>query len=234
MTKPVRPVRTATDMTWQTPEWILMRERFYQRGQIQLDPATAADNPTKARRFCAGDGGPLFVENATKEHLTGLRYERLTSTVERFAPACPSCAHGGGPHCDGWLAVQSGLDVVWCGHEVWCNPPFGDDLKFWLVKFQEEARRGTSMRVLLPCNRFEQPYMQGALLAARAVCWIDAKKGKGYGARRVAFRSTIDGEEPGANPFASMVLAFNSDLERFREAYEPIGTCQRLLPMGPS
>src|SRR5690348_16135896 len=36
---------------WQTPEWILERVRHVIGGQIELDPATTEDNPTKALRF---------------------------------------------------------------------------------------------------------------------------------------------------------------------------------------
>lgn len=214
--KPIRLPRTATDMTWQTPQWLLERERIYQGGRIEFDPATTPENPTGARMFCAGEGGPLFVAAATAKHLED----------------CDLCCDR---QCMGWLALQSGLDVGWYGLSVWCNPPYGRALKLWLKKFVLEARRpganAANVRALIPCSRFEQPYMQAALAAANAVCWIDAAKLGGKGARRVAFVSTVDGAEPGANPSASMILAFNVDLERFRRAYGPVGTCQELRPI---
>lgn len=46
-------VRTCLDATWRTPRWILDPVDAFYEGQIPLDPCTHANNPTKAREFCA-------------------------------------------------------------------------------------------------------------------------------------------------------------------------------------
>lgn len=195
-------IRKSADTTWRTPEFVLEAAReFFPGGRIPFDPATGLDNPTKAERFCAGVPGRLFGE----------------------APSikCAGCPDGCG--CDGcWLARQNGLEASW-DWSWWVNPPFNRE---WIQKIGREADRlkaGQNGLALLPCNRFEEPFMQEVLSQARMVCFVDAEpfqrglrgsNGKLLRGHRIAFLSSIDGMPCDSNPFASMILAFGRSLDQ--------------------
>lgn len=60
-----------------------------------------------------------------------------------------------------WFGVEAnGLAQPWFGN-VWCNPPFSN-LEPWLVKAWFEFVRGncSTIAMLLPANRTEQPFWQ--------------------------------------------------------------------------
>ncbi len=84
---------------------------------------------------------------------------------------------------------------------------------------------------IVPCTRWEQRYMTDFLAASGLVCWMqnagpgkDGQPKKG----RVAFISARDGLPVSGNPFASMILGFNAELDRFVEAFTPLGACFEL------
>ena len=56
--------------------------------------------------------------------------------------------------------VCSGLALPWFGR-VWCNPPFSD-VPSWVEKAwaEWEGPHVTTIAMLLPCNRTEQPWWQ--------------------------------------------------------------------------
>jgi hypothetical protein len=118
------------------------------------------------------------------------------------------------------FARRNGLEVDWPA-PAWVNPPYGKELRDWLLKIEREAARGTEILALLPCARWEQGYFTRALGAARAVCFHRG---------RVAFVSSIDGAAVGGNPYASMILGVNVCQGRFARAFEPIGACFSIRP----
>lgn len=126
------------------------------------------------------------------------------------------------------LESKNGLEVDWAEHgPVWVNPPFS---KEWTVKIGKEAAGGAEIVALLPCNRFETDYMHETLARAEVVCWVNAKPFQ-HGLRnpnRIAFISNADGQPVDANPYASMILGFNVDVDRFAVAFKPLGLCQAL------
>lgn len=125
--RPVRAggiIRASLDNTWQTPPEILERVRLYFGGAIRFDPATTQANPTGALKFCA-----------------------LAEPGAREAAPClfPGVA------LPGDLVAPDGLSLPW-DEPTWCNPPYGDQLRPWLLKFEAEAQRGTEIVALLPCK----------------------------------------------------------------------------------
>jgi hypothetical protein len=124
----------------------------------------------------------------------------------------------------GELVSTDGLSIPWDAG-VWLNPPFGKALRSWLLKVEHEAARGTVIIALLPCARWEQGYMHTLLSAACAAMFFRG---------RIAFISTLDGERVGGNPYASMLLGFNVDLERFRSAFLALGACFEFRALGGS
>lgn len=160
-------------------------------------------------------GGQIPLDPATAgDNPTGaLRYYARPDAPHEKAPALFLA-----PEHSGTLAGQDGLSVPWDAG-VWLNPPFGRALRAWLAKVVREADCGAEIVALLPCSRWEQGYMQDLLSAAKAVMFFRG---------RVAFVSTLDGARPGGNPYASMLLGFNVDSKRWREAFSVLGTCYEL------
>jgi hypothetical protein len=156
-------LRKSLDTTWRTPEYLLERARFYFGGEIPFDPATSPNNPTRARRFCAGAPGAIFAPKPIDE-IFGEAVAGQLHTVALDA-----------------LARSSGLDVSW-DWPTWVNPPFA---KEWIVKIGEEAARGSEIVALLGANRFETDYLQATLeracslgLHRRRVKFISSIDGK--------------------------------------------------------
>lgn len=113
------------------------------------------------------------------------------------------------------LARADGLAIAW-DWPTWCNPPYGAEIRAWLAKFVAEAARGTVIVALLPCSRWETDYLQAALATSSALCLIR---------KRVAFVSSQDGVAPGGNTTGSMIVGWNVDAARWRDAFSPLGTC---------
>jgi hypothetical protein len=215
-------IREALDNTWRTPERFLERVRVYFGGPIPFDPATGRENPTRALRICTEPPTPERLAELVRATARGADlslglYEgelAIPLVSARITNAALLALKGEHP------SLRSGLDVAW-DWPTWCNPPYGRELKVWLTKFVAEARRGTEIVAFLPCARWEQGYFQRALRAARNVCFV-----KG----RVAFISSIDGVAVGGNPYASMLVGWNTDGARWLEAFEPVGSCLDMKP----
>lgn len=46
---------------------------------------------------------------------------------------------------------QDGLRMIWKGHVVWCNPPYGRDIAKWVERaYNEHKTHGTTIVMLLP------------------------------------------------------------------------------------
>jgi phage N-6-adenine-methyltransferase len=45
---------------------------------------------------------------------------------------------------------QNGLVQDWGGSRVWCNPPYGRQIGFWVKKAYEESLKGSLVVMLLP------------------------------------------------------------------------------------
>jgi hypothetical protein len=250
-------LRSAIDTTWQTPEWLLDRVRLlFPGGQIPFDPASTSENPTKALRYCAGVPGTLYAGTGAKcvgcrtgpprcegcgaiEHSgnalcgpCGLKASDLALGLSLERWTCPECC----------LAQRNGLEVDW-DWPFFVNPPFTTE---WITKIGVQVRRrfhAGNDRVngvaVLPCNRFEEPFLQDVLVEASAVCFVDAKAYQAGLSRphRVAFISSADGQPVDKNPFATMLLGFGFDPQVFAAAFsshpEPsIGSTFALRPIG--
>lgn len=144
-------VRECLDTTWRTPEWLLERVRVYFCGEIPFDPATGADNPTQAARFCSGP-------HETKEQV-----------AQGGLFGASAAQRGGGD-------LGNGLTIGW-GWPAWVNPPYGRDLRLWLEKIAREASAAAEIVALLPCSRWEQGYFHDTLGAANALCFVRGRVG---------------------------------------------------------
>ena len=101
---------------------------------------------------------------------------------------------------------EDGLVQSWAGTGVcyaYVNPPYGKDLKHWIAKIGQEASNNLPILALLPANRFETQYVQEWLLSHGALDSITFIR------KRVSFVGS-DGSKKGANPFGSVIYAFNT------------------------
>lgn len=240
-------LRTSLDNTWRTPERINAAARAYFQGPAPFDAATGLENPVGALRFCAGRldvvppltrkirtgprRGEMWVEPEWKTRARGrARRVHLLASAARGADLSVRAWVDGRP-AEAWLEVAraesaaampfcSGLEVAW-DWPTWVNPPYGREIRAWLAKITEEAERGTEVVGLLPCARWEQGYFHKALRAANALCLIRS---------RVAFISSIDNVPVGGNPYASMLVGWNTDRSRWLEAFGPLGLCLDVKP----
>jgi hypothetical protein len=242
------PLRRAADTTWKTPEFVLERVRVAHGGAIPFDPASALDNPTKADRYCAGPPGTLFAAAAAAAKVEPLQRRIVGFEEEGKKHAPVALVHAGhDPACECErcrLVCRSGLEADW-NWPWWCNPPFNEE---WIRKIGREAKRrhaddllsgtrGIPGLALLPCNRQEEPFFHEMFEAASLVCYVDAKPFQPTARSRpsrIAFISSVDGVACDNNPFASVILGFNFDRDRFMQAFLCLGACYEQKLIGPT
>ena len=184
---------------------------------------TSLDNTWKTPQYVldaarAYFGGPIPFDAATASDnpTDALRFAALPVGTLQGPSLFPE------PERVGTLQGPDGLSMSW-DWPTWCNPPYGEHLKAWLGKMTAEGRRGAEILALVPCSRWEQAYFTDVLGAANALCFHRG---------RIAFISSIDNVPVEGNPSASMFLGFNVDVERFREAFTPLGACFALRALG--
>lgn len=114
-----------------------------------------------------------------------------------------------------WTRASDGLNQVWAGHRVWCNPPYSD-IQPWVVKaWGEMASTSCELVVmLLPANRCEQgwwqrhvePYRDGGTLVATGIslrtCFLPGRMRFGHGKSWV---TPTKGDRP---PFGCVLLTW--------------------------
>lgn len=108
---------------------------------------------------------------------------------------------------------ENGLTVDW-NTGVYANPPYGSELKNWLLKFLHESKRGTTILALLPASRWGQGYWQEVMDASTAICMVR---------KRVAFLRPSTGEVAKGNPYASLLIGWNVDKKKFKESFSSLG-----------
>lgn len=64
------------------------------------------------------------------------------------------CANDYNHKCDLYYTKeQDGLKQDWCGHTVFCNPPYGTQLSKWIKKCYEEGQKeNTTVVMLIPAR----------------------------------------------------------------------------------
>ena len=64
--------------------------------------------------------------------------------------------------------ADDGLEQSWEGARVWCNPPYGREIKSWIAKANAEAERADFIVMLVPA-RTDTAWWHTALTQARVV-----------------------------------------------------------------
>lgn len=84
------------------------------------------------------------------------------------------------------------------GEAVFCNPPYGKELKFWVQKAYEEAQKGTKIVLLIPACT-DTAYFQDYIYNKAEIRFLR---------RRLKFENEF-GETKGSAPFPSMLVIYN-------------------------
>lgn len=69
------------------------------------------------------------------------------------------CANNENHKCDKYYTKgDDGLSKSWRGERVFCNPPYGKELKKWVMKCYNESRNGNALCVMLIPSRTDTSY----------------------------------------------------------------------------
>jgi hypothetical protein len=123
---------------------------------------------------------------------------------------------------------ENGLERPW-DQNWFVNPPYGKEMRQWIEKIGAEAHQcyGVSTTrcephglALLPVNRTETQYWQDCI-GSKASAVVFVRK-------RIAFIRPSTGEKAQGNPYSSAIWGFNTDWDRFKESFKPLGLVVRL------
>lgn len=81
---------------------------------------------------------------------------------------------------------------------VFCNPPYGRELKFWVQKAYEEAQKGTKIVLLIPA-RTDTAYFHDYIYKKANIRFLRG---------RIKFENELE-ESKGSAPFPSMLVIYN-------------------------
>lgn len=105
------------------------------------------------------------------------------------------CADKKNHKCEKYFTVaEDGLKQNWGGHRVFCNPPYGRDLKAWVEKSYHEGHKENTLVVLLIPARTDTSYFHDFILNRSEIRFIRG-------------RLKFGGSKNGA-PFPSMIVIF--------------------------
>lgn len=93
-----------------------------------------------------------------------------------------------------------GLKQDWGGYSVFCNPPYGSEIKHWVEKCSMEGQKPNTIVVMLIPARTDTKYFHEFIYHKAEIRFI-----KG----RLKFKGAQKGS--GSAPFPSMVVIFNPE-----------------------
>lgn len=102
--------------------------------------------------------------------------------------------------CEKFFTIEdNALSQDWSGNVVFCNPPYGRQLKHWIKKFYEEGLKPNTTVVALIPSRTDTIYFHNYCMKAEEIRFI-----KG----RLKFLNE-EGKELAPAPFPSMIVVFD-------------------------
>lgn len=111
------------------------------------------------------------------------------------------CANEFNHKCDKYYDVnQNGLSKKWRGN-VWCNPPYGREIKYWVKKAYSSSRSGKALVVMLIPARTDTEWFHKYIYKKDGVKILFLKG-------RIKFTDN-SGNILNSAPFPSMIVVFN-------------------------
>jgi len=106
------------------------------------------------------------------------------------------CADHGTAKCSKYFTVEEdGLTQDWSGHTVFCNPPYGREIKNWIKKAYFESLKPNTRVVLLIPSRTDTTYWHDYVMKAKEIRFVRG---------RLKF-----GDSKNSAPFPSAVVVFD-------------------------
>ena len=92
----------------------------------------------------------LFTSNSAEWATPTDFFDRLD---REFHFTLDPCATPENAKCKRFFTKQqNGLLQSWAGETVFCNPPYGREIKHWIKKAHEEAEAGATVVLLIPAR----------------------------------------------------------------------------------
>ena len=117
---------------------------------------------------------------------------------EEFHFTLDPCATPENAKCERYFTKeQDGLKQNWGGAKVFCNPPYGSEIKKWVRKCYEESRKPNTVVVMLIPARTDTTYFHDYIYHKAELRFVRG---------RLKFGDSKQGA-----PFPSMVVAFKNN-----------------------
>ena len=113
------------------------------------------------------------------------------------------CCNSFNAKCKKFYTIEEdGLSKSWKGETVFCNPPYGRQIKNWVKKAYEESRHPDTTVVLLIPARTDTSYWHDYVMRSEMIYFI-----KG----RLCFMNGLSDEGTNPAPFPSVIVVFKCD-----------------------
>ena len=94
--------------------------------------------------------------------------------------------------CDKFFTINDdGLAQSWTGHNVFMNPPYGREIKFWIEKAYKESLKGTVVVCLIPARTDTQYWHDYIFNKAKEVRFVKGRLKFGDGKNSAPFPSAV-------------------------------------------
>ena len=122
-------------------------------------------------------------------------YDKLNEELGPFT--LDACASKENTKCEKYYSLKdNSLKQDWSGNTVFCNPPYGRRIQYWIKKGYEESLKNNTKVVMLIPSRTDTKYWHNYVMKAQEIRFV-----KG----RLKF-----GDSSNSAPFPSAVVVFNS------------------------
>ena len=143
----------------------------------------------------------MFSSKTVEWGTPGDFYRKLN---EKHGFTLDACASEKNAKCAKNFTVKdNGLAQDWSGNSVFCNPPYGKEIKAWVRKAYLESQKEETTVVLLIPARTDTDYFHKYCMKAAKIHFV-----KG----RLKFESE-DGRVSNSAPFPSIVVYFDGSYE---------------------
>lgn len=129
---------------------------------------------------------------------------------------------------------EDGLGRDWNGFGlVWVNPPYGDEIGWWMRKMDREAAHLVEILALVPHRTDPEWYQQNVRRVAAKCEWagrLQHPRGRKDRSQLDWLAGPANDAEPlqvGSAPFPSVILYWGERVREFRRAFSPFGKVWR-------
>lgn len=140
----------------------------------------------------------LFSSDSTE---WGTPWDLFNKLNRKFNFTIDVCANEFNHKCDKYYNIkQNGLSKKWFGN-VWCNPPYGREIKHWVKKAYDSSRNGKCLVVMLIPARTDTEWFHRYIYKKEGVKILFLRG-------RLKFTNN-SGNILNSAPFPSMLVLFN-------------------------